>query len=165
MTTVTEEHRSTGWEWFSVTERVWRTAVRPLTPVNGSVSVKPPVISSRCTLRPVFSTGERNRERLSEPITWTESRFDSYKGKAPEPRAITAIHHNLLHALESCRQFACTTFPAFPLSVGPFRQYQSFSTCNTFSHLLKIKKWKNVGVHQLSMVCKPKVMQIISRIC
>lgn len=109
--TVSEAPRSTGWEWLSLTERlesVWRTAVRPLTPVNGSVSVKPPVISSRCTSRPVFSTGEPNRERLSEPITYTQSRFDTYKVKAPEPQVTITIHHNLLHALKPCT--ACFLF-------------------------------------------------------
>lgn len=117
---VTEAHRSTGWERFCLTERlerVWRTAARPLSPVNGSVSVKPPVISSRCTLRPVFSTGERNRERLSEPITYTESRFDSYKGKAPEPQATitTATYFAICVHNISCFSSICRSVLPIPI--------------------------------------------------
>lgn len=136
--TVREAHRSTGWEWLSLTERlesVWQTAVQPVTPVNGSISVKPPVISSRCTSRPVFSTGEPNRERLSEPITYTQPRFDSYKRKPSMHCSVCFV--NINHFAHATHSVVCK----------------------------RLKKGKYVAVRLLWMVCKPRVMQIICWSC
>lgn len=149
--------RSTGWEWLSLTERlesVWQTATRSLTPINGSVSVKPPVISSRCTSHPVFSTGETNRERLSEPITYTQSRFDTYKEKAPEPQATITIHHNLLHALKPCTACFLVCF----VNINHFAHATHSVVCK---RLKKGTMWQCIG----SGWFKPRVIQIICRSC